>query len=103
MSRRMVSLVVVLGILATLLGFGMKSTSVQAQAPGPNLLTNGDFEMNTGGAWPFQDGIGEVQIAPGWRAFYVDDRPAYAKVPDYCSPKDKNCGWGRPEFRDQHG
>ncbi|HQJ11135.1 MAG TPA: LysM peptidoglycan-binding domain-containing protein [Anaerolineae bacterium] len=99
MSRRLVSLVVALGILAALLGFGMKSAPVQAQAPGPNLLTNGDFEMDTGGAWPFQDGIGEVQIAPGWRAFYVDDRPAYAKVPDYCKPEDKNCGWGRPEFR----
>ena len=41
---------------------------VRAQE-GVNLLRNGDFEAGAGEAWPFQDGIPEVQVAPGWRAF----------------------------------
>ncbi|MCS7283954.1 MAG: LysM peptidoglycan-binding domain-containing protein [Anaerolineae bacterium] len=67
---------------------------------GPNLLRNGDFEEGgPGQAWPFQDGIPEIQVAPGWRAFYLDDPPAYiAPPPDYCQG-DARCAWGRPEFR----
>jgi hypothetical protein len=66
---------------------------------GPNLLRNGDFEEGgPGQAWPFQDGIPEVQVAPGWRAFYLDYPPPYAAVPDYCGG-DARCAWGRPEFR----
>lgn len=98
MFRKPLALMVLLGVIGALLGFGAHLTPVQAQA-GPNLLVNGDFEAGAGEAWPFQDGIPEVQIAPGWRAFYVDDRPAYAKVPSYCSPEDIRCAWGRPEFR----
>ncbi len=66
---------------------------------GPNLLRNGNFEEGElGQAWPFQDGIPEVQIAPGWRAFYLDNPPSYAAAPDYCQG-DVRCAWGRPEFR----
>ncbi len=66
---------------------------------GTNLLRNGNFEEGgVGEAWPFQDGIPEVQIAPGWRAFYLDDPPSYYVVPSYCGSNWK-CGWGRPEFR----
>ncbi|HHS96507.1 MAG TPA: LysM peptidoglycan-binding domain-containing protein [Chloroflexi bacterium] len=67
---------------------------------GPNLLRNGDFEEGQAGqAWPFQDGIPEVQVAPGWRAFWLDDPPPYvAPPPDYCHG-DPRCAWGRPEFR----
>ncbi len=66
---------------------------------GTNLLRNGTFEEGEAGqAWPFQDGIQEVQIAPGWRAFYLDDPPSYYVVPSYCGSNYK-CGWGRPEFR----
>ncbi len=74
--------------------------AVQAQEPGVNLLRNGDFEEGGGVAWPFQDGIPEVQIAPGWRAFYVDKPPSYAKIPFHCADNPTACSyWRRPEFR----
>jgi len=77
----------------------------------PNLLQNGDFEGG-GETWPQQDGIGEVQVAPSWRAYYVDKPPKYVVRPDSCyylddtiavpkmKPKDDGCFWARPEFRD---
>jgi len=74
---------------------------------GPNLLQNGDFEVN-GDTWPMQDGIGEVQAALGWRAYYVDKPPKYVVRPDYCwdntakprpKPLDDGCFWSRPEYR----
>ncbi|HOT93220.1 MAG TPA: LysM peptidoglycan-binding domain-containing protein [Anaerolineae bacterium] len=66
---------------------------VNAQQGYTNLLVNGDFEYFDWGirSWPLQDGIHEVQVCPGWRAYYLDDPPAKAKAPDY---------WRRPEFRD---
>jgi hypothetical protein len=75
---------------------------------GPNLLQNGDFEGG-GETWPQQDGIGEVQAAAGWRAYYLDKPPKYVVRPDYCwdntakpkpKPLDDGCFWARPEFRD---
>ncbi len=68
------------------------STAKAQQGP-TNLLVNGDFEYWdwTIAAWPWQDGIPEVQVCPGWRAFYVDRAPAKASMPNY---------WRRPEFRD---
>ncbi|MBN1920027.1 MAG: LysM peptidoglycan-binding domain-containing protein [Anaerolineae bacterium] len=99
MFRRMLLFIVIAGVIVSLLGLGARAVPVQAQIGGGNLLVNGDFESGAGEAWPFQDGIPEVQIAPGWRAFYVDQRPAYAKIPDYCAPDDSHCAWGRPEFR----
>lgn len=92
MFRRPLTLMVLVGIIGAWLGFGMQPTPVQAQA-GPNLLVNGDFEAGVGEAWPFQDGIGEVQVAPGWRAFWLNQPPAYANP---SSPEN----WARPEFRD---
>ncbi|MFZ5917676.1 MAG: LysM peptidoglycan-binding domain-containing protein [Chloroflexota bacterium] len=71
---------------------------VSAQQPGNNLLVNGDFEAGYGQSWPFQDGIAEVQVAPGWRAFYVDIAPPGTVAPNYCNG-DAQCAWGRPEFR----
>jgi LysM repeat protein len=70
--------------------------NVQAQQGGTNLLVNGDFEWwdPTTNVWPFQDGIPEVQVCPGWHAFYLDNPPAYAELPQY---------WRRPEFRDVKG
>ncbi len=73
--------------------------AAQAQEPGVNLLRNGDFEEGSGGAWPFQDGIPEVQIAPGWRGFYVDNPPSYAKIPVHCVGNPDCSYWRRPEFR----
>ena len=71
-----------------------------AQEPGTNLLRNGDFEEGgIGQAWPFQDGIPEVQVAPGWRAFWLDTPPSYVVIPSNCVGKDTGCYWARPEFR----
>jgi len=68
-------------------------------------LINGDFEGG-GTAWPLQDGIGEVQVPPGWRAYYLDKPPSYVTVPAFCYDEktgkrsDDGCFWARPEFRD---
>ncbi|MFP4345493.1 MAG: LysM peptidoglycan-binding domain-containing protein [Anaerolineales bacterium] len=75
------------------------STDKAAAQEGPNLLRNGDFEEAGGSAWPFQDNIQEVQIAPGWRAFWRDQRPPYATVPSTCDAGETGCLWARPEFR----
>jgi len=85
-------------VLAVAFLLGLQSPAHSQE--GPNLLRNGDFEEGgPGQAWPFQDGIPEVQIAPGWRAFYLDDPPPYvAPPPDYCQGN-AHCAWGRPEFR----
>ncbi len=69
----------------------------------PNLLIDGDFEAPP--TWPMQDGIGEVQVAPGWRAWYLDYPPSYIVPPASCYDSDgklgdNGCFWMRPEFRD---
>jgi len=66
---------------------------VSAQEGGTNLLVNGDFEWWDWDirSWPFQDGTPEVQVCPGWRAFYLDEPPAGVTEPEM---------WKRPEFRD---
>lgn len=94
MLRRLVGFwraVAVAGLL--LLGGTLLSAHVEAQQGGTNLLVNGDFEWGSAGnrAWPFQDAIPEVQVCPGWHAFYVDKAPVKASAPTY---------WRRPEFRD---
>ncbi len=76
-----------------------------AQGEGSNLLQGGDFEGG-GAVWPFQNGIGEVQVAPGWRAYFRDVPPPYVVVPEFCydpvtgKRNDNGCYWARPEFRD---
>ena len=71
-----------------------------AQETGVNLLRNGDFEEGgPGQAWPFQDGIPEVQVAPGWRAFWLDNPPPGVVIPSNCVGLDQGCYWARPEFR----
>ncbi|HNT78587.1 MAG TPA: LysM peptidoglycan-binding domain-containing protein [Anaerolineae bacterium] len=73
----------------------------QAQGISGNLLRNGDFEEGDYlSGWAFQDNIPEVQVAPGWRAFYLDVPPAYATKPARCSEEGAGCYWARPEFRD---
>jgi len=74
--------------------------AAQAQGGGQNLLVDGDFEAPP--TWPQQDGIGEVQVAPGWRAWFLDKAPAYVQVPANCndSKMGYHCYWMRPEFRD---
>jgi LysM repeat protein len=94
MNRRHVGfqrMVLVLSLV--MLGGLFLFSRVNAQQGGTNLLVNGDFEYFDWGirSWPLQDGIQEVQVCPGWRAFYVDDPPAKAKATFY---------WRRPEFRD---
>jgi LysM repeat protein len=64
-----------------------------------NLLVDGDFEAPP--PWPQQNGIGEVQVAPGWRAYYLDVPPKYIQAPSNCDhPGLYDCFWMRPEFRD---
>jgi len=99
MARR----VFIVGLV--LLGVCAVALSAQARPPvqeqvSSNLLVDGDFEAPP--TWPMQDGIGEVQVAPGWRAYYLDKPPVYVRVPSNCSehPAIYNCFWMRPEFRD---
>ncbi len=87
-------------IIGPLLAPSLAVQEALAQEPGTNLLRNGDFEEGgIGQAWPFQDGIPEVQVAPGWRAFWLDNPPPYAVIPSNCVGKDTGCYWARPEFR----
>jgi LysM repeat protein len=93
-------LVVVLCLVMTALPF-MAPSPAYAEAPGPtNLLVDGDFEAPS--PWPWQDGIGEVQVGPGWRAWYLDVAPDYVQTPVNCgdSKVGYHCYWMRPEFRD---
>jgi LysM repeat protein len=79
--------------LTTLMLLRHPPEQLAAQQGPTNLLVNGDFESwdwNAPG-WPFQDGIPEVQVCPGWRAYYVDQAPPGVTAPEY---------WKRPEFRD---
>jgi LysM repeat protein len=79
----------------------MTPSLAYAEAPGPtNLLVDGDFEAPS--PWPWQDGIGEVQVGPGWRGWYLDVAPDYVKPPVNCgdSKAGYHCYWMRPEFRD---
>ena len=74
---------------------GGRGVPVGAQQPfnPTDLLTNGGFESwdwNVN-SWPLQDGIPEVQVCPGWRAYYVDNPPPNVPLPE---------SWKRPEFRD---
>jgi hypothetical protein len=97
--------------LAVAAPLAQATPTVQATPEGgPNLLKNGDFEVD-GDSWPMQDGIGEVQAALGWRAYFVDKPPKYVVRPDFCyyfddtiavpreKPKDDGCFWARPEYR----
>jgi hypothetical protein len=74
--------------------------AVPSLAQGGNLLVDGDFEAPP--TWPMQDGIGEVQVAPGWRGWYLDVPPNYVQLPVNCneSKQSYHCYWMRPEFRD---
>ncbi len=95
-SRRVLFAVLcMLGLLPWVLNV---SETVRAQQTGPNLLTNGDFEQDPDQAWPFEMGIQEIQVAPGWHAFWVDSPSSRAAKPSHCG-LDTNCYWGRPEFR----
>jgi hypothetical protein len=62
-----------------------------------NLLANGDFEIPP--PWPWQDDMSEIQVAPGWRAWYLDQPPSYVVRPVFCNGLDSECYWTQPEFR----
>jgi LysM repeat protein len=83
-------LLLVISIVLTALCWLPAAPAAAQQGP-PNLLVNGDFEAWPASGWPWQDGVPEVQISPGWRAFYVDTPPDWVTAPTY---------WKRPEFRD---
>jgi LysM repeat protein len=75
--------------------------AASAQVGGQNLLTNGNFE----GGWNTQAGIGELQVAGGWRAWYVEPSqvPATVRPPSNCNTSDPTCYWMRPEFNAADG
>ena len=96
-----VTLVVVLCAVMAALPFMTPSRAhAEEVGPNPNLLVGGDFEAPA--PWPWQDGIGEVQVGPGWRGWYLDVAPNYVKTPANCldSKVGYPCYWMRPEFRD---
>lgn len=76
----------------------LASPLVQEQVSG-NLLVDGDFEAPD--PWVKQDAIEEVQVAPGWRAWYLDAPLAYVQMPTNCEKgaDGYHCYWMRPEFR----
>ncbi|MBN1249747.1 MAG: LysM peptidoglycan-binding domain-containing protein [Anaerolineae bacterium] len=84
--------VVAIILVTVVVGSYLPQNRVAAQLGPTNLLINGDFEAwDPNASWPFQDGIPEVQVCPGWHAFYVDVAPEGVTAPTY---------WKRPEFRD---
>ncbi|MDY0018531.1 MAG: LysM peptidoglycan-binding domain-containing protein [Anaerolineae bacterium] len=96
--RALLTVVCVLGVLSLLLP---ASRTARAQQTGPNLLVNGDFEKDPGVAWPYEMGIPEVQVAPGWHAYWLDSPPAGTIIAEHCreNAADTGCYWARPEFR----
>jgi hypothetical protein len=68
------------------------------QQPGPNLLQDGDFEA--GSPWEKQDGTNEIQVAPGWRGWWLRKPPPGIKRPYNCDGTDYGCYWAQPEFGD---
>jgi hypothetical protein len=84
----------------TLLPVGSHTVAaVLAQGEGPNLLQDGDFEWSA--PWEYQDGRGEIQAAPGWRAWWLNRPPEFIRRPYNCAGgSDNGCYWAEPEFRD---
>jgi len=68
------------------------------QQTGPNLLQNGDFEWSA--PWDKQDGINEIQVAPGWRGWWLRKPPPGVQRPYNCGGTDYGCYWAQPEFSD---
>ncbi|MBN1889916.1 MAG: LysM peptidoglycan-binding domain-containing protein [Thermoflexales bacterium] len=102
-SQKWASLALVLALLGVYPAWAGAAPAAQDDQIGPNLLVDGDFEAPP--TWPMQDGIGEIQVAPGWRAWYLDLPPSYVAPPGSCytsngGQKDNGCFWMRPEFRD---
>jgi len=100
--------VLFVGVCAVMTAMLLMPLSVQAQGTSPNLLVDGDFEAPD--PWIKQAGadgvpIEEVQVAPGWRAWYLDPEqvPSYVKAPESCDDQKgkPQCYWMRPEFRTQ--
>ncbi len=76
----------------------LASPLAQEQVSG-NLLVDGDFEAPD--PWVKQGAIEEIQVAPGWRAWYLDVPLAYVHEPNNCGKgaDGYHCYWMRPEFR----
>lgn len=98
MLRIALPLAVVLLVVIVLVTLPVNITH-RASAQSPNLLTNPGFEDE--GRWLFQDGIREIQVPPGWFAFWRSIPPADLLLPSNCPHRsDTGCYWARPEFRD---
>jgi len=83
----------------TFLLLSLHSTAASpVRQEGQNLLQDGDFEWSA--PWEIQDGRGEIQAAPGWRAWWLNRPPAFVGRPHNCGGSDEGCYWAVPEFRD---
>ena len=100
MKHRIAFVIVVCVVMMALPLLPLSPAHAEEVGPNPNLLVGGDFEVPA--PWPWQDGVGEVQVGPGWRAWYLDVAPDYVKTPVNCgdSKVGYHCYWMRPEFRD---
>ena len=99
MSGKLFQATLILAVCAaTMTAAGVTPRVSFAQTPGQNLLIDGDFETSP---WVQQDGIGEVLIAPSWRAWWVDVAPSYVQKPSNCNESNKpECYWMRPQFQE---
>jgi LysM domain len=97
-TPRLSPLIFALLCLAILPVLVLASPPAQEQVSS-NLLADGDFEAPD--PWVKQDAIEEVQVAPGWRAWYLDVPLAYVQEPNNCGKgaDGYHCYWMRPEFR----
>jgi hypothetical protein len=93
-----VTLVLLVVVSLAMLPIGSLSAS-PARQEAPNLLQNSDFEWSA--PWPNQDGRSGIQVAPRWRAWWVDKPPKDIPRPYNCAGgKDDGCYWAVPEFGD---
>lgn len=91
-----------LAAAAVTAAWGVPAVFAQPQTDGPNLLVNPSFESpyakqccQTESWFLPNTPIDEVQVAAGWRAWWLE--PGDASHPTYCA----NCpAWHRPEWRE---
>jgi hypothetical protein len=92
-SRRAALVFVLLILLAS------QPVAGSASAQTPNLLANPGFEDE--GRWAYAEGVPEIQVPPGWFAFWRDAPPDDLPLPSNCPRRqDAGCYWARPEVKE---
>jgi LysM repeat protein len=98
MTKKLITFTLTFALVAAALGVAPAAQAVD----GPNLLINPGFEnpysrqcCHTEAAFPPNTPIDEVQVAFGWRAWWLE--PRYPDFPPTCT----GCmSWHRPEWRE---